>query len=85
MRDESGPGVPLAHHRQHRAGVRLTSRDCKEHRDLPLEAVIERPEGRWRGDERTASGRFADLVRRPCERCDGWRFSTTPACHPSQR
>ncbi|MFI4973734.1 MAG: hypothetical protein ACHP84_04245 [Caulobacterales bacterium] len=42
-------GVPLAHYRQHRAGVRLTCRDCMKHRDWPLEAVIARLEARGVG------------------------------------
>jgi hypothetical protein len=47
------PGVPLAHYRQHSAGVRFTCRDCQHHADLPLEAVIARLEARKLGGELT--------------------------------
>ncbi len=72
-------GVPLAHYRQHRAGVRLTCRDCKLHRDLSLDAVIERLKARGVGDETTGIVGLAELVRQPCPRCGGQRFVTAPA------
>ncbi len=72
-------GVPLAHYRQHRAGVRLTCRDCKLHRDLPLEAVIERLVARGVGGEATGIVELVQHVRQPCPRCGGWRFVTAPA------
>jgi hypothetical protein len=85
MRDDTSPGVPLADYRPLGAAVRLTCRDCKQHRDLDLEAVIERLEVRGVGDERTGIRALAGLVRRPCARCGGWRFVTTPAFAPSAR
>lgn len=72
-------GVPLAHFRRHCAGVRVTCRDCKAHRDLPLEPVIERLVARGVGDERTGMVELAGLVRTPCRRCGGRRFVTGPA------
>jgi hypothetical protein len=72
-------GVPLAHYRTHSsAGVRVTCRDCKLHRDLPLESVIERLEARGVGGERTGIVELAQLVRSPCTRCGGRRFVTAP-------
>ena len=79
MADDLNPGVPLAHYRQHRASVRVTCRDCQLHRDLPLEAVIERLVARGVGDENTGIRSLAGLVRRPCGRCGGKRFVVTPA------
>jgi hypothetical protein len=73
------PGVPLAHYRQHRAGVRLTCHNCQLHRDLPLEAVIERLKARGVGGERTGIVELSGLVRAPCPRCGGRRFVTAPA------
>lgn len=84
LRDETAPGVPLSHYRQHGAGVRLTCRDCKAHRDLPLEAVIGRLEARGVGGERTGIVALAQLVRGPCPRCGGSRFVTAPAWAPSR-
>lgn len=79
MADHHAPGVPLAHYRQHQAGVRLTCRDCLLHHDWPLERVIERLTARGVGGERTGVREVARHVRQPCERCDGRRFTTTPA------
>jgi len=79
MADDPSPGVPLAHYRQHRAGVRLTCRDCQLHRDLPLEAVIARLEARGLGGAHTGIRSLSGLVRRPCGRCGGTRFVTAPA------
>jgi hypothetical protein len=73
------PGVPLAHYRQHKAGVRLTCLGCMHRRELPLEAVIERLKARGLGDETTGIMAVADFVRRPCPRCGGERFETAPA------
>lgn len=42
MSGQFDPGVPLGHYRQHNAGVRLVCLGCLDHRELPLEAVIER-------------------------------------------
>jgi len=78
------PGVPLAHYREHGAGVRLTCRDCQLNRDLPLEAVIARLEARGVGDAHTCIRSLAGLVRAPCRRCGGNRFVTAPA-FPARR
>jgi hypothetical protein len=82
---DTSPGVPLADYRRLGAAVRLTCRDCKKHRDLHLDAVIERLTARGAGDERNGIRALARLVRRPCERCGGRRFVATPAFRPSQR
>ena len=81
-RADTSPGVPLGFYRQHRAGVRLTCRDCKHHRDLPLEAIIERLEARGVGGERTGIVELSRHVRAPCPRCGGARFVTAPAWAP---
>jgi hypothetical protein len=73
------PGVPLGHYRSHRgAGVRVMCRDCKLHRDLPLEAVISRLEARGVGGAHTGIVALAELVRTPCQRCGGRRAVTAP-------
>ncbi|HVN00387.1 MAG TPA: hypothetical protein VMT68_09240 [Caulobacteraceae bacterium] len=77
-------GVPIAHLRQHGAGVRLTCLDCLLHRDLPLEAVIVRLEARGVGGRATGIREAAQFVRQPCSRCGGRRFETAPA-FPSRR
>ena len=79
MADPDQPGVPLAHYRQHGAGVRLFCRDCMLSRDLPLESVIERLEARCVGGAGTGIRALAGLVREACPRCGGRRFETTPA------
>ncbi|MFI4973248.1 MAG: hypothetical protein ACHP84_01770 [Caulobacterales bacterium] len=73
------PGVPLSHYRQHGAGVRLTCRDCMQHLDLPLEAVIARLEARGVGGGQTGVREVARYVAGPCGRCGGNRWETAPA------
>jgi hypothetical protein len=82
MTDKS---VPLGAYRALGAGVRITCRDCKLHRDLPLEGVIQRLEARGVRGERTGIVALAALVRRPCARCGGTRFVTGPAFAPAAR
>jgi hypothetical protein len=78
MRSNIAPGVPLAHYRQHDAGVRLICLACMGHRDLSLEPVIERLKARGFGDERTGIKAVAGFVSRPCPKCGGTRFETSP-------
>jgi hypothetical protein len=78
MRSTTAPGVPLAHYRQHGAGVRLFCLDCLGHRDLPLEPVIARLKARGLGDSTTGIKAVAGFVSRPCPQCGGVRFETSP-------
>jgi len=81
MRSNIAPGVPLAHYRQHGAGVRLFCLDCLAHRDLPLEPVLERLKARGFGDERTGIKAVAGFVCRPCPNCGGaGAVSPTTTC-----
>jgi hypothetical protein len=79
MDPRAHPGVPLAHYRQHGAGVRLTCLDCMGHRDLPLEGVIKRLKVRGLGDDETGIRAVAGFVSAPCPTCAGRRFETAPA------
>ena len=81
----SNKSVPLGAYRALGAGVRLTCRDCKLHRDLDLEAVIQRLAARGVGGEHTGIVALAGLVRRPCARCGGRRWVTGPAFAPGDR
>jgi hypothetical protein len=78
-------GVPLRFYRQHDASVRIYCRDCALSRDLDLEAVIERLEVRGVGGAHTGIVELADLLRTPCERCRGRRFTTAPAFRSADR
>ena len=79
MGSKTVPGVPLAHYRQHGAGVRLFCLDCLANRDLALEPVIQRLKARGIGDEKTGIKAVAGFVSRPCPKCGGARFETSPA------
>ncbi len=79
MQSDFDPGVPLAHYRQHNARVRLCCLDCQHHRELPVEAVIERLKVRGLGDENTGIRAVAGFVAVPCPRCAGLRFQTMPS------
>lgn len=79
MRSDFDSGVPLAHYCQHNAGVRLFCLGCLHHRELPLEAVIERLKVRGLGDESTGIRAVAGFVAIPCPRCAGLRFQTMPS------
>jgi hypothetical protein len=78
------PGVPLAHYRQHGAGVLVICAGCRQTRTFGLEPVIRRLMARGVGDERTGIRAVANFVRDPCPRCGGRRFETRPA-FPSPR
>jgi len=79
MKSAADPGVPLAHYRDHDAGVRLTCLDCMDRRDLPLEPVIRRLRARGVGDSGTGIKAVASYVTAPCPRGGGRRFDTSPA------
>jgi hypothetical protein len=78
MHSTTEPGVPLAHYRQHDAGVCLTCLDCMHHRTLGLESVIRRLRVRGVGDQTTGIKAVASFVRAPCPRCGGERFESRP-------
>jgi hypothetical protein len=65
------PGIPLAHYRQHGAGVWLTCLDCMNHREFELEAVIRRLVARGVGSAATGIKAVAAYVTEPCPRCGG--------------
>jgi hypothetical protein len=73
------PGVPLAHYRQHGAGVMLICLRCQNGRTFGLEPVIRRLEARGLGGERTGIRAVAGFVREPCPSCGAGRFETRPA------
>ena len=79
MRSVPEPGVPLAHYRDHGAGVWLTCLDCMNHRKFGLEAVIGRLVARGVGGGATGIKALASYVTEPCPRCGGRRFDTSPA------
>ncbi len=79
------PGVPLAHYRQHGAGVLLICAGCQRSRTFGLEPVIRRLMARGVGDERTGIRAVAGFVREPCPRCGGWRFETRPDFPPPRQ
>jgi len=79
MKPDQEPGVPLAHYRDHGAGVWLTCPDCVNHRELPLEAVIRRLIARGVGSAATGIKEVAGYVNRPCPRCGGRRFDSSSA------
>jgi hypothetical protein len=79
MSDRNAPGVPLAHYRQHQAGVRLICRECILSRDFDLEVVIRRLEARGLGGAHTGIRAVAKFVTTACPRCGGVRFETKPA------
>jgi hypothetical protein len=79
MRPTVDPGVPLAHYREHGAGVWLTCLDCMNAREFGLETVIGRLVARRVGSAATGIKAVAGFVRDPCPRCGGRRFDTSPA------
>ncbi len=81
-REQNCPGVPLAHYRQHGAGVELTCRGCQRRRIFSLEAVIRRLEARGVGGARTGIRFVARLVREACPGCGGSHFESRPAFAP---
>ena len=82
MHSAADPGVPLAHYREHGAGVWLTCLDCMNARKFELEAVIRRLVSRGVGSAATGVKAVASYVTVPCPRCGGRRFDTSPAFPP---
>lgn len=77
---QQADGVALGHYRQHLGvGVRLFCRDCQLTRDLELEVVIAGLIARGDGDARTGIKAVARLTHKPCPRCGGARFESSPA------
>ena len=72
------PGVPLAHYREHGAGVRLTCLDCMNRRDVALEPAIRRLKARGVGNETTGIKAVARFVAGGCPACGGSRFESAP-------
>jgi hypothetical protein len=70
MPPDDNPGVPLAHYRDHQAGVHLYCRDCCFTRDLELEAVISRLRLAASVTRAAAFAPWPALCERP--RCRGW-------------
>lgn len=72
------PGIPLAHYREHGAGVLLICEACGDLQHLGLEAVIKRLVARGVGDENTGIRAVARLTRGPCKKCGVRNWSTVP-------
>jgi hypothetical protein len=79
MQTAAEPGVPLAHYRDHDAGVLLTCLDCMNRRQFELETVIRRLMARRVGSAATGIKAVAGYVTAPCPRCGGRRFDTSPS------
>lgn len=74
------PGIELAHFRLHRGcGVRVHCRTCAAARDYRLEDVIARLKARGVGGERTGIKAAARFIEKPCPKCGGFKFETSPA------
>lgn len=72
-------GVELAHYLlDGRCCVRFSCMGCQMARDFPVQQVIDRLKARGLGGERTGIRAVARFVEKPCPRCNGFRFETTP-------
>lgn len=84
MPDVTDDGVPLAHYLENHpeTAVRFHCRGCARAFDVPVAVVVAGLTARGDGDETTGVRAVGRLTRRPCARCGGRAFETTPTFRP---